>query len=72
MRAQFISSCYKNKYYLCLDERMDRQTDGKTTQTGRNILTHRMKQHGLDIHVSTDGKQGQTGKLDGPTNGRTG
>lgn len=49
---------------------MDRQTDGKTTQTGRNTLTKRTKPHGLDIQVSTDGKQGQTDKLDEPTNGR--
>ena len=50
---------------------MDRQTDGQITQTGRTKLTNRTKPHGLDIHVTTDGKQGQTDKLDGPTNGRT-
>ena len=70
MSAKFISSFYKNKYYLSLDERMDRPTDGKTTQTGRTKLTNRTKPDGLDI--SKDGKRGQMDRLDGLTNGRTG
>ena len=49
---------------------MHGQTDGRTTHTGRTKLTNRTKPDGLVI--STAGKQGQTDKLDGPTNVRTG
>ena len=67
MSAKFISSfCKINITYAWTNGWTDKQTDKSHKRDGPNWPT------GLDIHVSTDGKQGQTDKLDGPTNERTG
>ena len=52
--------------YAWTNGRTDKQTDEPHRRDEPNCLT---KPDGLDI--STDGHQGQTDKLDGPTNGRT-